>query len=147
MTYRNATLLALAQLAPHCMSCLASNRGQVVSAHSNQLRDGKGTAHKASDAAIAFLCDVCHHEVDQGSESAEKRLGMWELAHRRTMIWLVENGHLVVNPDLVLPQPPAPKVKAKIRSGAKIKSAGFPPADKRPKLQSGRKIPSRRMRG
>lgn len=145
MTFRDATLLALAQLAPHCMGCRAPNVGQVVSAHSNQSRDGKGTSIKASDAAIAFLCDVCHYAVDAGRADREIALKFWEAAHRATMRWLIEDGLLIVNPDVELPQPPKPKVKAKIRSGGKLKSAGFPPADKRPKLQGGGRIASRRM--
>lgn len=147
MTYRNPILLALAQLSPCCMveGCGVSNHGQIVAMHSNRACDGKGMSMKASDAAIAFGCHDCHMHIDQGSAPIEIRASMWEAAHRATMRWLIESGHLIVNPETVLPQPPAPKVKAKIRSGGKLKSAGFPPADKRPKLRSGGRIATRRM--
>ena len=56
MNYRNPKLLKLADGAP-CMMCSMQD-GTVVSAHSNQLRDGKGTGIKGHDYRIAFLC---HH--------------------------------------------------------------------------------------
>ncbi len=46
MNYRNPKLLKLADGAP-CMMCSMQD-GTVVSAHSNQLRDGKGTGIKGS---------------------------------------------------------------------------------------------------
>jgi cytochrome c553 len=68
-----------------------------VAAHSNQLRDGKGRALKASDYRIAALCFTCHHNCDQGSKmSKAERIEMWEEAHRRTIAWLFENDKLVV---------------------------------------------------
>lgn len=96
--YRNAALLRLARLAPHCMcGCGAPNRGDVVAAHSNQLRDGKGRSLKAHDYRVAFLGDRCHRELDQGTRmSREERVRMWEEAHRATIGWLFENGHLQV---------------------------------------------------
>jgi hypothetical protein len=70
----------------------------VVAAHSNQLRDGKGRGLKASDAMIAALCYHCHMELDQGKNlSKHERVEMWEEAHRKTMQWLIENEHLIVN--------------------------------------------------
>jgi hypothetical protein len=99
--YRNPDLLRLAAKAPHCMGycCGAPNVGQIVAAHSNQLRDGKGKSIKASDAAVAFLCDRCHHEIDQGRVlSKDGRVLLWEEAHRATMRWLIESGHLEVVP-------------------------------------------------
>jgi hypothetical protein len=95
--WRCPALLALAREAPHCMCCLRPNRGDVVAAHSNQLRDGKGRGLKAHDYRIAFLAGPCHFEIDQGSKlSKEQRVERWEDAHRRTIGWLFENGHLRV---------------------------------------------------
>jgi hypothetical protein len=68
MNYRNPPLLRLARLAPFCFGCSGVNRGNVVAAHSNQLRDGKGKSIKAHDYRIAFLCDTCHAAIDQGSK-------------------------------------------------------------------------------
>jgi hypothetical protein len=99
--YRNPELLRLARLAPHCMcGCGSPNRGDVVAAHSNQLRDGKGRGLKASDYRIAFLGHRCHAELDQGrAMSREQRERMWEDAHRATIGWLFESGHIdVVKP-------------------------------------------------
>ena len=90
--YRNPKLLKLARLAP-CMACGADD-GTIVAAHSNQGRDGKGMGMKASDAAIAFLCYRCHTDIDQGKMSALQRLELWEIAHRKTVRWLIEEGHL-----------------------------------------------------
>lgn len=97
MNYRCPPLLRLARAAPFCCHCLGANRGNVVAAHSNQLRDGKGRSIKAHDYRIAFLCDVCHTMIDQGSKlSREERREIWEAAHRRTIGWLFDSGHLRV---------------------------------------------------
>lgn len=69
----------------------------IVAAHSNQLRDGKGTGTKAHDYRIAYLCYKCHGELDQGSKlTKEERLQLWEEAHRKTIGYLFENGHITV---------------------------------------------------
>ena len=92
--YRNPKLLRLARLSD-CKECGADD-GTIVAAHSNQGRDGKGMGMKSSDAAIAFICHRCHTEIDQGKEPAPIRLARWEAAHRATMRWLIEEGHLKV---------------------------------------------------
>lgn len=99
--YRNPGLLRLARIVPYCMSCGARNRGDIVAAHSNQLRDGKGRGLKSHDHRIAFLDLACHSELDQGAKwSREQRVQFWEDAHRKTIGWLFENGYLrVVGPD------------------------------------------------
>jgi hypothetical protein len=92
--FRSKKLLALAQFAP-CMHC--GIEGQSVSAHSNQLRDGKGRGLKAHDYRIAFLCGKDHYELDQGYAMTRfERVQMWEDAHRKTIGWLFDNGHLEV---------------------------------------------------
>jgi hypothetical protein len=69
----------------------------VVAAHSNQLRDGKGKSIKAHDYRIAALCFKCHYNLDQGNTlTKEERREMWEEAHRKTVGWLFDNGHLTV---------------------------------------------------
>lgn len=154
MTYRNPALLSLAAKAPRCMLCGVHNEGQVVSAHSNQQRDGKGASLKASDAAIGFCCWTCHGRIDQGNESREIRTELWERAHRATMRWLVESGHLMVS---AVPTPPpivAVKPSRKIAKGRKLQSAGFAKSDTpRPIGQradpwpKGRSFPTRTGRG
>ena len=68
-----------------------------MAAHSNQLRDGKGRGLKAHDYRIAALCFRCHTELDQGTKmSKAERVDMFETAHRATIGWLFENGHLEV---------------------------------------------------
>ena len=95
MNYRNPKLLKLADGAP-CMMCSMQD-GTVVAAHSNQLRDGKGTGIKAKDFRVAFLCMNHHNMIDNAKElSREERLALWEEAHRRTIGWLFENDHLIV---------------------------------------------------
>ena len=71
--------------------------GTVVAAHSNQLRDNKGTGVKAHDHRIAFLCHQCHHMIDN-DKSLDKhdKIEAWEEAHRKTIGWLFTNNHLGV---------------------------------------------------
>lgn len=93
MNYRNKALLRAAKDAPHCMACNAPNVGNVVMAHSNQIRDGKGKSIKAHDYRVAALCDRCHVAIDQGSAmSRAERIETWEEAHRATIGWLFESG-------------------------------------------------------
>jgi hypothetical protein len=95
LTYRNKKLLEVVRESP-CMHCGLQN-GTVVAAHSNQLRDGKGKGIKAADYRIAALCFQCHHDLDQGSTlSKDERRELWEAAHRETLAWLFESGHLLV---------------------------------------------------
>ena len=94
--YRNKKLLEIVRKSP-CQNCGAQD-GTVVAAHSNQSRDGKGMGIKASDAAIAALCYNCHSMLDQGIDlSRKERVDLWELAHRKTIRWLIENEYLVLN--------------------------------------------------
>lgn len=112
------------------MGCGKRNTGDVVAAHSNQGRDGKGTGIKASDAAVAFVCSYpCHQEIDQGKGSKEQRLELWEAAHRATVRWLIETGHLVVSVVPQLPEPPAPKPKRSIQKGRKLQGPAFPKSE------------------
>ena len=93
--YRNKALLELVRQSP-CQTC-GSQDGTVVAAHSNQLRDGKGRGMKAHDYRIAALCFRCHMELDQGTKmSKAERVDSWEEAHRGTIGWLFENGHIDV---------------------------------------------------
>ena len=95
MTYRNQKLLEVVRNSP-CQAC-GTQDGTVVAAHSNQLRDGKGRSLKAHDYRIAALCYRCHSNVDQGYQmSKEEKREMWEEAHRKTIGWLFENGHIKV---------------------------------------------------
>jgi hypothetical protein len=93
--YRNKKLLELVRQSP-CQACGIQD-GSVCAAHSNQLRDGKGRGLKASDFRTAALCFRCHSELDQGTKmSKSERVEFWEEAHRGTIGWLFENGHLDV---------------------------------------------------
>jgi hypothetical protein len=95
MIYRNRKLLDLLRQSP-CQVC-GREDGTVVAAHSNQLRDGKGRGIKAHDYRVASMCFGCHAELDQGTKlSKAERVEMWDEAHRRTIGWLFENGHLEV---------------------------------------------------
>lgn len=141
--FRHPMLLRLAEKAPHCMLCGVRNEGQVVSAHSNQQRDGKGASIKASDAAIAFLCWTCHGRVDQGNEPRQVKFDLWDGAHRKTMRWLVESGHFIVSPvptppPIIEPKPKKPIAKRKMASASRpipTHVAAWPPKGSR-KIQS-----------
>ena len=93
--YRNKALLELCRDIP-CQSCGAMD-GTVCAAHSNQLRDGKGTGIKASDAMVAAMCSRCHFELDNGMAlNKQDRKDMFELAYRMTMKYFIENDMLIV---------------------------------------------------
>jgi hypothetical protein len=95
MNYRNKKLLEIVREAP-CQHCGAQD-GTVVAAHSNQQRDGKGTAIKAHDFRIAALCNRCHFELDAGIKLSKlERLEMFEEAHRKTIGWLFNMEHIIV---------------------------------------------------
>lgn len=67
----------------------------MVAAHSNQQKDGKGMGIKAHDYRIAALCYTCHTDIDQGQRlNKEERKAVWDEAHRRTIGWLFDRGHL-----------------------------------------------------
>jgi hypothetical protein len=93
--YRNKKLLELVRQSP-CQICGAQD-GTVVAAHSNQQRDGKGMGLKAHDYRIASLCFTCHAEIDQGKTmSKQQKFEAWDEAHRKTIGWLFEGNHLVI---------------------------------------------------
>ena len=92
--YRNEKLLrAVAQLP--CQIC--GLEGSTQAAHSNQLMDGKGRGIKAHDYRIAALCFRCHAEIDQGAKLLkQRRIELWDEAHRKTIGKLFEDGWLEV---------------------------------------------------
>lgn len=91
--YRDGRLLKIVRESP-CQHCGAQD-GTVCAAHSNQYRDGKGMGQKANDYRVAALCFKCHASIDQGSKlSYEERIALWEAAHRATIAWLFDNGHI-----------------------------------------------------
>jgi len=95
LNYRSQYLLEKVRESA-CQHC-GTQDGTVVEAHSNQLRDGKGKSIKAHDYRIAALCFKCHYNLDQGNTlTKEERREMWEEAHRKTVGWLFDNGHLTV---------------------------------------------------
>jgi hypothetical protein len=70
----------------------------VVAAHSNQQRDGKAMGLKAHDYRIAALCYTCHADIDQGKTlSKQEKFNKWDEAHRATIGWLFERGHLTLS--------------------------------------------------
>ena len=98
--YRNERLLALAKECPRCMSCGDFNAGDVVAAHSNSQRMGKGIGLKAHDIP-AYLCGDCHAIVDGRMESIihnrESRERMWADAVVQTWLWLMQEGMLEIS--------------------------------------------------
>jgi hypothetical protein len=52
---------------------------------------------KAHDYRIAALCFTCHADIDQGKRlNKDERKAVWDEAHRRTIGWLFDRGHLIV---------------------------------------------------
>lgn len=84
MNYRNAKVLQEARNHP-CQLCGAGD-GTVVAAHSNQSRHGKGMQIKAHDIFVAYLCGICHHQIDQGFlYNREMKQQLWDSAHKKTI--------------------------------------------------------------
>lgn len=84
MVRRRRDILDLAR--GECCQWCGRQDDTVVAAHANQLKYGKGLGLKAYDEAIAFLCSVCHAELDQGRWlSKEQRRLLWDTAHHRTL--------------------------------------------------------------
>lgn len=94
-----AMFVAVASLP--CQRCTMNGREQTTRttvAHSNQLRDGKGRALKASWWRVAALCQDCHVEIDQGSKLSKiERREQWDEAHRATIGALFENGMVKID--------------------------------------------------
>lgn len=97
MNYRNKKILDFARECPYCMHCRASNRGQIVGAHSNWIKHGKGKGIKAHDL-VAYLCNHCHDvldgRVDAGMSKSEKEMMFLDAVFFST-IWLLQTGMLV----------------------------------------------------
>ena len=92
LKYRSRKILDAAEHCPYCMYCGTAGHGNIVAAHSNQQRDGKGLGTKAHDFRVAFLCDRCHYLVDQSDVSYECKVEIWEGAHRNTIFYLFMSG-------------------------------------------------------
>lgn len=122
MIFRHPLLLRLASKAPCCFGCGKANEGDVVAAHSNQSRDGKGAGIKASDGAIAYFCATCHHAVDAGRKDQDQAVAYWEAGHRATMRWLIESGHFIVSP---IPTPP-PVIETKPKKTIAKRKTAWP---------------------
>jgi hypothetical protein len=71
MTFRSRALLDLAR-DQACVMC-GRQDGTIVAAHSNLLEHGKGAGHKAHDGMHAWLCYVCHSDVDQGNSMSKQQ--------------------------------------------------------------------------
>jgi hypothetical protein len=95
LSYRNAKILKLAQESP-CQWC-GANDGTIVAAHSNQQRDGKGLGIKADDYRVAYMCYQCHTYIDSDAKATrDEKRDVWEGAHRNTIGWLFDNGHIKI---------------------------------------------------
>jgi hypothetical protein len=99
MNYRNNKLLKLAEKVKVCTHCGLWNEGRIVAAHSNLLKHGKGRGLKSNDIP-AYLCPVCHDILDGrvGDMDKQGKELMFLNAMFKSMLWLLESGHLEVKP-------------------------------------------------
>lgn len=68
-------------------------RGPCVSAHSNQACHGKGRSIKAHDCFIAWACDACHRELDQGKRfTRAEKVDIWTRGHNETLPLLLREA-------------------------------------------------------
>ena len=95
--FRSQALRDLAAKCPKCMHCGTRNRGDVVACHSNSLEHGKGASQKAHDVP-AYLCGECHDLLDgrAGSLTRAEKSAMFLEAAYKSMVWLLQEGHLQV---------------------------------------------------
>ena len=64
-----------------------NNPETVVSAHSNQLRHGKGGGLKAHDCFVAWACYACHAELDQGHRFRyDEKIEYWQRGFEETLL-------------------------------------------------------------
>lgn len=93
---KTAKLLDAARHYP-CAHC-GRNDGTIVPAHCNELALGRGFAHKTPDYLVAFLCSVCHDQVDgrSGGLRLEEKRSMWNRAFVVTQAWLWKDGRIQV---------------------------------------------------
>ena len=90
MTFRAPKLLKAANGRP-CVLC--GNVGTTIAAHSNSLEHGRGFAYKSPDYFTAYVCQICHDEIDgrSGSLTKEQKRDKWLSAFIRTVaIWFEE---------------------------------------------------------
>jgi hypothetical protein len=85
----------LAKQVPYCMGCKKGNPDSnlICLAHSNQLKDGRGFAHKSLDECGAYLCHECHDYVDgrKGGWSESMKNAYFNMAAKRSREWEKEN--------------------------------------------------------
>ena len=96
--YRNPKILEAARRAPHCMYCMGGREGEMVGCHSNEIRHGHGTGHKAHDL-VAFLCGHCHDVIDGRPEGGPllpraERVLMFLEAVYNSVLWLLDSGEM-----------------------------------------------------
>lgn len=100
--HRSKKLRDSAKHAPWCFSCGRGNAGgNLVLAHSNALRDGRGASFRSHDVLGAIVCNDpggCHDLIDgrAGKLTKEEKHLMQMLANRKTVLWWIETGLLVV---------------------------------------------------
>jgi hypothetical protein len=74
--YRDKDLLKLAENQPCILQALDDCMGEsdtTVSAHSNQLKHGKGKGIKAEDCYTIWACAKCHAWLDQGGGTKQDK--------------------------------------------------------------------------
>lgn len=76
--------------------CERYSPGGCEPAHSNNLRDGKGTGIKAHDYMHVAACRTCHLEYDSGAKyTKEEKRDFFEEGWKRTMITYFVQGLVV----------------------------------------------------
>jgi 5-methylcytosine-specific restriction endonuclease McrA len=96
--FRSHRLKDLANQVPHCMYCKAPNHGQVVLAHSNQLRHGHGLSVKAHDIPC-YLCFDCHSKVDgrfNATLAMGERMNIFNEGIYQSILWLLQTGRITI---------------------------------------------------
>ena len=83
------------------LDCQNCGSGHMVQAAHTNWGAGKGRGIKADDNQVAALCLNCHYEVDQGKNlTKEERQDLWQMAHKRTIQTLIEQGRWPINVPL-----------------------------------------------
>jgi hypothetical protein len=75
-----------------CMLCGA--RGDIEVSHSDQITDGKAFGMKSHPVLLAALCHTCHLNNGHARDDKQTAFSDWNLAHKRTIAALYDEGKL-----------------------------------------------------
>ena len=100
---RSTELLRLAIGQPCTIGLPCCVKSPCCCAHSNQSIHGKGRGIKADDCWVAFACEACHYQIDQGKTlNRAEKIAAWTRGHLVT--WPIVVRLLLASPKQTRPR-------------------------------------------